>query len=163
RPDARRRDPHPAGRHQSGRGELGRWGRGGRRGRLPRRRREEGRRGPAARHLARGVDPLGDARADHHADPRGGRESEGRAPGRSLRTIHEFRTRLARYHLQRRSAAKAALVADPVVETAILRHAQEHSLNPVEVRRRVEQYIDEIVPQLNVLSYYKVGYNLAKI
>jgi len=31
------------------------------------------------------------------------------------------------------------------------------------VRRRVEQYVDEIVPQLNVLSYYKIGYNLAKV
>jgi len=30
------------------------------------------------------------------------------------------------------------------------------------VRRRVEQYVDEIVPQLNVLSYYKIGYNLAR-
>src|SRR5207247_2576106 len=30
-------------------------------------------------------------------------------------------------------------------------------------RRQVEQYVDEIVPQLNVLSYYKIGYNLAKV
>ena len=82
---------------------------------------------------------------------------------RALRTIHEFRTRLARYHLQQRRAAKAALAADPVVEAAVLRHAQEHSLPHADVRRRVEQYVDEIVPQLNVLSYYKIGYNLAKI
>jgi len=82
---------------------------------------------------------------------------------RALRTIHEFRTRLARYHLQHARAAKLALTADPVVETAVLRHAQEHSLTHAEVRRRVEQYVDEIVPQLNVLSYYKIGYNLAKL
>ena len=82
---------------------------------------------------------------------------------RALRTIHEFRTRLARYHLQQRRTAKAALAADPVVESAVRHHAQEHSLTHAEVRRRVEQYVDEIVPQLNVLSYYKIGYNLAKI
>jgi glycerol-3-phosphate O-acyltransferase len=82
---------------------------------------------------------------------------------RARRTLHEFRTRLARYHLQQRGAAKAALTVDPVVETAILRHAQEHSLTHADVRRRVEQYVDEIVPQLNVLSYYKIGYNLAKV
>ena len=82
---------------------------------------------------------------------------------RALRTIHQFRTRLARYHLQQRRAAKAALAADPVVEAAVLRHAQEHSLPHADVRRRVEQYVDEIVPQLNVLSYYKIGYNLAKV
>lgn len=82
---------------------------------------------------------------------------------RALRTIHEFRTRLARYHLQQRRTAKAALDADPIVEQAVLRHAREHSLTEADVRRRVEQYVDEIVPQLNVLSYYKIGYNLAKI
>jgi glycerol-3-phosphate O-acyltransferase len=82
---------------------------------------------------------------------------------RALRTIHEFRTRLARYHLQHARAAKAALAADPLVETAVLRHAQEHSLTHADVRRRVEQYVDEIVPQLNILSYYKIGYNLARI
>ena len=42
---------------------------------------------------------------------------------RALRTIHQFRTRLARYHLQQRRTAKAALIADPMVEQAVLRHA----------------------------------------
>jgi glycerol-3-phosphate O-acyltransferase len=82
---------------------------------------------------------------------------------RALRTLHEFRTRLARYHLQQRRAAKAALAVDPVVRAAVTRHAREHGLPEAEVLRRVDQYIDEIVPQLNVLSYYKIGYNLAKI
>jgi glycerol-3-phosphate O-acyltransferase len=82
---------------------------------------------------------------------------------RALRTIHEFRTRLARYHLQQRRAAKATLAADPIVRAAVLHHAHEHSATEAEVRRRVDQYVDEIVPQLNVLSYYKIGYNVAKI
>src|SRR2546427_5753422 len=38
-----------------------------------------------------------------------------------------------------------------------------HALSEAAVRRRVAAYIDEIVPYLNVLSYYKVGYNLAKL
>lgn len=82
---------------------------------------------------------------------------------RALRTIHEFRTRLARYHLQQRATAKAALAADPVIQAAVARHAQEHGLTEPDVRRLVELYVNEIVPQLNVLSYYKVGYNLARI
>jgi glycerol-3-phosphate O-acyltransferase len=82
---------------------------------------------------------------------------------RALRTIHEFRTRLARYHLQRRSAAKAALTRDAIVQAAIATHAREHGVPEADVRRRVAEYIDEIVPQLNVLSYYRLGYNLAKI
>jgi len=82
---------------------------------------------------------------------------------RALRTIHQFRARLARYHLQHARVAKAALTADPVVHAAVLRHAREHALPEAEVRHRVERYVDEIVPQLNVLSYYRIGYNLAKI
>jgi len=82
---------------------------------------------------------------------------------RALRTIHEFRTRLARYHLQQRSVARAALAADPVVQAAAHRHARERGLAEVQVQARVAHYIDEIVPQLNVLSYYKIGYNLAKL
>ena len=82
---------------------------------------------------------------------------------RALRAIHEFRTRLARYHLQQRRTAKTALAADPIVQDAIAQHAREHGLPEADVRRRVDAYVDEIVPQLNVLSYYRIGYNLAKI
>src|SRR5207249_8812038 len=77
--------------------------------------------------------------------------------------IHQFRARLSRYQLQQRRIAKATLAADPVVLAAVLHHAQEHGLSEGDVRRRVDHYIDEIVPQLNVLSYYKIGYNLAKL
>ena len=82
---------------------------------------------------------------------------------RALRAIHEFRTRLARYHLQQRRAAKTALAEDPVVRGAIAQHAREHGVSEADVRRRVDSYINEIVPQLNVLSYYRIGYNLAKV
>ncbi len=82
---------------------------------------------------------------------------------RAIRTIHEFHARLARHQLQHARVARAALAADPVVQAAVLRHAHEHGLTEAEVHRRVDRYVNEIVPQLNVLSYYKVGYNLAKI
>jgi glycerol-3-phosphate O-acyltransferase len=39
----------------------------------------------------------------------------------------------------------------------------EHGLTEKAVRRQVRKYLDEIIPHFNVLSYYKVGYNLAKI
>ena len=79
------------------------------------------------------------------------------------RALHDFRTRLARYHLQDRRLVKEALARDPVVEAAVAAHARMHALSEAAVRRRVAAYIDEIVPYLNVLSYYKVGYNLAKL
>ena len=42
-------------------------------------------------------------------------------------------------------------------------HMAEHGLPESAVRRQVRKYLDEIIPHFNVLSYYKVGYNLAKI
>jgi len=39
----------------------------------------------------------------------------------------------------------------------------EHGMSERAVRRQVRRYLDEIIPHFNVMSYYKVGYNLAKI
>ena len=39
----------------------------------------------------------------------------------------------------------------------------EHRLSEQSVRRQVRSYLNEIIPHFNVLSYYKVGYNVAKI
>ena len=82
---------------------------------------------------------------------------------RAIRTLHEFRTRLARYQLQQRRHTHEALHRDPVVNAAIAEHARTAGLPEADVRRLVDDYIAEIVPHFNVLSYYKIGYNLAKI
>ncbi|HJS42425.1 MAG TPA: 1-acyl-sn-glycerol-3-phosphate acyltransferase [Gemmatimonadales bacterium] len=81
----------------------------------------------------------------------------------ALRAIHEFRTRLSRYKLQERRIARAELAADPVITTALQAHKAEHGMSEEAVRRQVRKYIDEIIPHFNVLSYYRVGYNAAKI
>jgi len=39
----------------------------------------------------------------------------------------------------------------------------EHGLSEKTVRRQVRKYLDEIIPHFNVLSYYKLGYNVAKV
>jgi glycerol-3-phosphate O-acyltransferase len=79
------------------------------------------------------------------------------------RALHQFRIRLARYHLQQRRLVKEAVLADPMVGAAVATHAQEHGVSEAHTWRRVERYVDEIVPHLNVLTYYKVGYNAAKL
>ena len=81
----------------------------------------------------------------------------------ALRAIHEFRTRLSRYKLQERRIARAELAADPAIATAVQAHKAEHGMSEEAVRRQVQKYIDEIIPHFNVLSYYRVGYNAAKI
>lgn len=39
----------------------------------------------------------------------------------------------------------------------------QHGLPEQVVRRLVRKYLDEIIPHFNVLSYYKIGYNVAKV
>jgi len=84
-----------------------------------------------------------------------------RAWGR--RTVRDFQARIARYKLVSRRAIHDELILDPAVVAEMRRHMKEKRLTELEVRVRVEQYIDEILPFFNVLSYYKLGYNLAKL
>jgi glycerol-3-phosphate O-acyltransferase len=79
------------------------------------------------------------------------------------RSLREFRARLARYKLQERRLARAALAADPVIAAAAQEHAAAHGMTEQAAHRLVVRYLDEIVPYFNVLSYYKLGYNLAKL
>ncbi|HWO87564.1 MAG TPA: 1-acyl-sn-glycerol-3-phosphate acyltransferase [Gemmatimonadales bacterium] len=80
----------------------------------------------------------------------------------ALAAIRQFQARLAKYKLVSRRAIHDELVLDPVVVAAMRAHMREHKLSEFEVRVRVEEYIDEILPFFNVLSYYKLGYNLAR-
>lgn len=81
----------------------------------------------------------------------------------ALRALHQFRTRLARYKLQERRFARAALADDPAIAAAVRDHATAQGVPVEAARRQAFRYLDEIVPHFNVLSYYKLGYNLAKM
>jgi len=87
----------------------------------------------------------------------------GRVSRPALRAIHEFHARLTRYKLQERRLAREALADDPAITAAVQAHMAEHGMAEQAVRRQVRKYLDEIIPHFNVLSYYRVGYNLAKI
>jgi glycerol-3-phosphate O-acyltransferase len=80
-----------------------------------------------------------------------------------LRAVRQFRVRLDRYKLVRRSVIRDELLLDDTVHAAIRAHCREHDAPEPEVRARVEGYIREIVPFFNVLSYYKLGYNLSRL
>src|SRR6266481_351339 len=56
-----------------------------------------------------------------------------------------------------------ALPIYPAITAAVHAHMAEHGMPEPAVRRQVRKYLDEIIPHFNVLSYYKVGYNVAKI
>lgn len=78
------------------------------------------------------------------------------------RTIRRFELRLERYRLVSRRLVREQLLRDPAVQAAIQRHVADHRLPELEIRVRVERYVDEIVPFFDVLSYYRVGYNVAR-
>jgi glycerol-3-phosphate O-acyltransferase len=77
--------------------------------------------------------------------------------------LMQFRARVDRYKLVDRDRIREALIADPVILAAIRQHAAEHGMAESQVRIRVNHYVDEIVPFFNVLSYYKLGYNLSRL
>lgn len=81
----------------------------------------------------------------------------------NLASIRRFHVRLERYKLVDRRHVRIALLGDSRVRNAIRLHAQQHQCDPHEVERTVTEYIDEIMPFFNVLSYYRIGYNVARI
>jgi glycerol-3-phosphate O-acyltransferase len=50
-----------------------------------------------------------------------------------------------------------------MIAVAVQAHMAEHGLAEKQVRKLVRSYLDEIIPHFNVLSYYKLGYNVAKV
>jgi glycerol-3-phosphate O-acyltransferase len=75
----------------------------------------------------------------------------------------QFRARVDRYKLVDRDRIREALMADPAIATAMRQHAAERGMAESQVRILVNHYVDEIVPFFNVLSYYKLGYNLSRL
>jgi len=79
------------------------------------------------------------------------------------RVVHRFGARINRFKLTRKPAVRAALLADAEVALAVAEHAREHALPEAEVWRRVDEYVDEIVPHFDVLAYYKFGYAASRV
>jgi glycerol-3-phosphate O-acyltransferase len=77
--------------------------------------------------------------------------------------VLRFRARLDRYKLVASALVKRELLADPEIGRAIDRHVATEGVPRPAVERRVGRYVDEIVPFFNVLSYYKLGYNLSRL
>ena len=79
------------------------------------------------------------------------------------RSMLQFRARLDRYKLVNKRIIREDLMRDPTVLAALREHCESEGISELDCRVRVERYIDEIVPYFNVLSYYKLGYNIARV
>jgi glycerol-3-phosphate O-acyltransferase len=80
-----------------------------------------------------------------------------------LHAVHRFQVRLDRYKLVNKRVIREDLLRDRVVVEAMQEHMKVKGASEEETRRSVEAYADEIVPFFDVLSYYKLGYNVARV
>jgi glycerol-3-phosphate O-acyltransferase len=62
-----------------------------------------------------------------------------------------------------RLVVRQQLLADAEINAKILEFAKRESLPVDAVQRRVETYVEEILPHFNLLSYYKIGYSIARM
>ena len=75
----------------------------------------------------------------------------------ALRAVHRSRSRVNRFKLTKKAFIRETLLADDAIAAAVREHAAEQSIDEAAAWRRVETYIDEIVPFFNILTYYKIG------
>jgi glycerol-3-phosphate O-acyltransferase len=85
-----------------------------------------------------------------------------RASRIALRALHRSHSRVERFKLTKKALIKETLLADEAIAAAVKEHSTECSMDETAVWRRVEAYIDEIVPFFNILTYYKVGLAVSK-
>lgn len=77
------------------------------------------------------------------------------------RYIRQYNIKIDTFKFMSRFIVKHQLMNDADIHTAILAHARENNIHIQDVDDLVENYIDEIVPFFNLLSYYKIGYWIA--
>jgi glycerol-3-phosphate O-acyltransferase len=80
-----------------------------------------------------------------------------RADRAAVRAVRRSRSRLDRFKLTKKPFIRATLLADPTIARAVKQHAEENSVDETSTWKRVDTYIDEIVPFFNILTYYKLG------
>ena len=80
----------------------------------------------------------------------------------AVRAVLRFRSRVDRYKLASKARIIAQLLDDEEIAAAVRRHAAEHHQPREIVWRRVEHYLDEIIPFFNILAYYRFGFLVSR-
>jgi glycerol-3-phosphate O-acyltransferase len=86
-----------------------------------------------------------------------------RASGMALRAVHRSGVRVERFKLTRKPFIRVTLLGDEAIAQAVREHAAENSIDEAKAWARVEEYIDEIVPFFNILTYYKIGLVVSRL
>ncbi len=72
--------------------------------------------------------------------------------------MRRFKARVNRFKLTQKKFIRTMLLADSAIEVAVKAHAAEHGEPEAATWKRVDRYIDEIVPHFNIFAYYRAGY-----
>jgi glycerol-3-phosphate O-acyltransferase len=75
----------------------------------------------------------------------------------ALRALHRSRGRVDRFKLTSKAYIRQTLLADDAIGAAVREHARDNGVDEAAAWRRVGEYIDEIVPFFNILTYYRIG------
>ncbi len=86
-----------------------------------------------------------------------------RASRIALRALRRSGSRVDRFKLTKKSFIRETLLADDAVAQAVKEHSAENCIPESQTWKRVESYIDEIVPFFNILTYYKIGLVVSRV
>jgi glycerol-3-phosphate O-acyltransferase len=75
----------------------------------------------------------------------------------------EFRSRVDRFKRVGKHSVRRELLADAEVAAAVAQHARTARESEAAAWARVHAYVEEIVPNFNLLSYYRLGYGVARL
>jgi glycerol-3-phosphate O-acyltransferase len=83
---------------------------------------------------------------------------------RSLRELRRaFPARIDRFKRASKGRVRATLLADPEIAAALRAHVASTGETEDLAWRRVNDYLDEIVPSFSLFVYYRLGYGLARL
>jgi len=78
------------------------------------------------------------------------------------RYLRRHQVRLDRFKFTQKHYIRESLLADVSLNEFMTQRARSEGLPVTELVLRADEYIAEIVPQFNLVSYYKFGYGLAR-
>jgi glycerol-3-phosphate O-acyltransferase len=81
----------------------------------------------------------------------------------ALRAVRRSRSRVDRFKLTKKPFIRETLLADEAIARAVKEHVTENSVDEATTWKRVDGYIDEIVPFFNILTYYKIGLVVSRV
>src|SRR5689334_21338208 len=81
----------------------------------------------------------------------------------ALRSLKQRGSHIDRFKLTSRKQVRATLLADEQIAKAVAAHAKENQVDAAVVWKKVDEYIQEIVPFFNILAYYRFGYFVSRM